>query len=122
MQAPVRDRFPHVHDMSNADYAVLWRNLNRGVMDDLSPLVIRYEDVIPDLPATVSKCLEYLNLPMVPEIEAAILNSHETFETHGTAESPAASIGRWQLELDAKDVREIEDLCGETMPRFGYSK
>ncbi len=115
-----RQRFPHVQEMSLADHAVLWRNLNSSVLADLSPLVIRYEDAVPNLPGSIKRCFEHLGLAMRPEVLTA-LQGEGNFASHGTSKTPGASIGRWRQELSPSEAEQIQSICGDAMSRFGYS-
>ncbi|MHC5066710.1 MAG: sulfotransferase family protein [Planctomycetota bacterium] len=115
-----RERFPHVQKMSTADHAVLWRNLNSSVAQDLAPLVIRYEDAIQNLHRTIGPCLAHLALPMHSDVQTA-MHDRSAFESHGTSDSLESSVGRWRQELSAAEARQIESICGDAMTRFGYS-
>jgi hypothetical protein len=81
--------------------------------------VLRYEDLLADPRASFTRVLDYLGLGWTPEVEAA-LAGNDTFVSHGTASSAAASAGRWRSELPAGDLAIVERHCGEIMARYGY--
>jgi len=97
-----------------------WHNTYSGFDTYLEHLHwLRYEDLVTDRAAALSGVLEFLELD-AGEAARARHDHDETFDEHGTARTPAASIGRWRDELDAGDVGTIEVACGALMPRFGY--
>lgn len=68
---------------------------------------VRYEELVTQPEATIRTLLAFLSEPWA----ASILENNTIFST---------SVGRWQRELSAADVAEIEVVAGETMLALGY--
>jgi hypothetical protein len=48
------------------------------------------------------------------------LNQEESFRSHGSSSSPAASIGRWRDDLSSEELAQIEAGARALMARCGY--
>ncbi len=95
-----------------------WRE--RGEADFL----VRYEDLVRNPAATLPPLLASLGLDTAPEtvahlIAAAAPDAPE-LRGHGTADSPAASIGRWRHDLPPELRAAVEATFGDLLPEFGY--
>ena len=88
--------------------------LQSGVMH------LRYEDLCRDPRDSFGKILAFLGLDWEPAMEEAF-RGNNTFASHGTSDSLAASEGRWRQELSAEDIAVIEQHCGEVMAAYGYN-
>jgi hypothetical protein len=58
-------------------------------------LFVKYEDLVIDLPATLQRVCEYLELSR----SDGMLKDEGVFGMHGTSKTPHSSIGRWREEL-----------------------
>jgi hypothetical protein len=68
--------------------------------------------------------LDFLGLDAAPEtvsrlIAAAAPDAPE-LRGHGTAGSPAASIGRWRHDLSPEMNSAVEEMFGDLLSDFGY--
>lgn len=80
-------------------------------------IFVRYEDLIEHPLETRTKIFSYLNLSDIDKNNVDMLL--DLFKGHGTARSPQASIGRWRIDLDKKQL----DSCQVFEPflkAFGY--
>jgi hypothetical protein len=93
-----------------------WRD--RGAPGSL----VRYEDLVRDPAATLSPLLAYLGLDAAPETVARLIAAADAPELrgHGTAGSPAASIGRWRNDLPPALRLAVEERFGGLLQEFGY--
>ncbi len=111
---------PKLVGVSAQSLADSWRLLYSGVLEQLDgALQVRYEDLRADPRPRVAEILAWLGLPWVNGLDAE-LDAGQVFASHGTAATPAATIGRWQRELSQEDIRTVERVCGPLMQRFGY--
>jgi len=81
-------------------------------------MLVRYEDLILEEAATLRRIVGFLGLPDLPPEDAEA--SRALFAKHGTAGSPAASIGRWKRDLPIEAIREATDTFGPFLEAFGY--
>lgn len=80
-------------------------------------ILVRYEDMVSDLPAVATRIGDWLGC----ELDAALgVGSAEQRASHGTSSSPSASVGRWKSELSPLDAREIGEIMGVELARLGY--
>ncbi len=87
-------------------------------------ILVRYEDMIGDTPATLERVLDYLELPTDEAtretIVARTLEATSSSRRHRTTASGDASIGRWKRDLDPP----MQELCaqafGELISQLGY--
>src|SRR4051794_1410386 len=95
-----------------------WRE--RGAPGSL----VRYEDLVGEPAATLAPLLATLGLQATPATIASLIAAAapETPELrgHGTAGSPAASIGRWRHDLAPELLAAVEATFGELLQEFGY--
>ncbi len=81
-------------------------------------LLVRYEDMISDPAATLSRVWRFLGLPDPPAVTDL---KPELLARHVTSASPAESIGRWRRELSEDDLTLCRQAFGGFMERFGYA-
>jgi hypothetical protein len=84
--------------------------------------LIRYEDLVRDPAATLTRLLGSLGLDAAPETVSMLIAASNTPELHGhgTADSPAASIGRWRTDLPPDLRAMVEESFGDLLRDFGY--
>jgi hypothetical protein len=113
--------------------AIWLAELHRGVValrdawrerGDPSSLV-RYEDLVRDPEAALPPLLNFLGLDAAPEMVrrliAAAAPDTPALRGHGTAGSPAASIGRWRNDLSPELRAAVEETFGDLLQEFGYA-
>jgi Sulfotransferase family len=102
-------------------FAHLWRN-TYDILLELAPTMHRvdYVDLIRRTRVEVVRMLEFLRLPMTPEVEHAIA-TNDTIGGHGTSRTAEESIGRWRRDLPAEDTKLVEEVCGPMMARLGLT-
>jgi hypothetical protein len=81
-------------------------------------LVIRYEDLVSDLPNEVSRLQDALGVTLDVD---AVQKARPEAAQHMTSASPESSVGRWAHDLSAADVEAVEKLMGSAMAELGYS-
>jgi hypothetical protein len=88
--------------------------------------LVRYEDLIVNRIETLTSILEYCNLDSdfstVEQLIKQASNDNDSLNNHRTTLSPKASIGRWRRDL-AVDLQQIcEEVIGDVLQKFGYSR
>jgi protein-tyrosine sulfotransferase len=113
--------FPELQTMRAEELPRSWDSIYRGALDALgdAALLVRYRDLCRQPREKMAAMLAFLGLDWTDEVEQAFVGN-DSFAEHGTAADPAASVGRWQRELDAADLDVVLTFCGETMQRLGY--
>jgi SAM-dependent methyltransferase len=105
-------------------YALEFRDGWRARRD--SSILVRYEDLIQTPESELARIFAALGVDAdemtVATVEAAA-RSAETRgqESHRTAESPTASIGRWRRDLDEELQRIADETLGDILGEFGYA-
>jgi sulfotransferase family protein len=108
-----------------ADIARALRDLIRQMHErGEDAIVVRYEDLIHDMPGTLTTVLEYLDLARTPAIVEAILTrarqSTPESRRHRTTPDDRASVHRWRRDLS----ESMQRLCGgafaESLNELGY--
>jgi hypothetical protein len=88
--------------------------------------LLRYEDLMLDPRPTLAGVLAYLGLeadtPAVDAMLAAAERGLPAMERHRTTPDPAASIGRWERELEPRVVEECERVLGDALEMLGYRR
>lgn len=89
-------------------HAVIARHRERlrwivGVLESQEAPVVRYEELVRDLPAVARRLEGWFEISLDP---AAALTDRTLRRRHVTAGSPEDSIGRWRRELDP-EVAEL---------------
>jgi hypothetical protein len=86
--------------------------------------LVRYEDLVRDPAAVLPPLLEALGLDAraqtVDALIAAAAPDAPELRGHGTAASPAASIGRWQHDLSPRMQALVAETFGGLLEEFGY--
>ncbi len=88
-------------------------------------LLVRYEELVTDLPAALRGIYGYLEAdvaePRLARIAEACAAGDGIGRGHTTSPSPRESVGRWRRDL-APEVREAaEESFGEALRVFGYT-
>jgi hypothetical protein len=81
-------------------------------------LMLRYEDLVADLPGQARRLEEALGVAFEPE---TVQQVRDGMAFHMTSESPEASVGRWAGTLTAGEARVIEGALGSRMAELGYA-
>jgi hypothetical protein len=119
-------------------YPTSWRRFLTSWIDaaGLSPLVLRYEDMVHAPAATFSQVLRFLNVQIddarladsIAATEFGNLANQE--KKHGFAEGDPhgkvpffrqGRIGAWQDVLSAEQVKFLQQACGKELVRLGYA-
>jgi hypothetical protein len=87
-------------------------------------IVVRYEDMIADMPGTLERVLAYLQLDTDASVRDTIVarsqESTSSSRRHRTTASADASVGRWRRDLD----ESMQTLCNaafaDLIPELGY--
>jgi hypothetical protein len=87
--------------------------------------LVRYEDLVRTPEATLPPLLESLGLDAAPQTVASLIAAAAPdapeLRGHGTAGSPAASIGRWRHDLSPALQAAAEETFGDLLEEFGYA-
>ena len=87
--------------------------------------LVRYEDVVREPTTTLPRLLDLLGLDAAPatveRLIAAAAPDAPELRGHGTADSPASSIGRWRRDLPPELRTLTGDAFGELLEDFGYA-
>jgi len=84
-------------------------------------LLLRYEDVIGDLRATLVRVLAFLDLEHDEGSIAACLDGGNDRSSHITSGKPDDSVGRWRTCLSQSQIELANWFFEPFMRRFGYS-
>lgn len=102
------------------DFCAHFKNLYEGASRYLHPhVVVRYERLVADPLPEVERVLAHLGLAPVPASE---MGPSGLFASHATSASPTASVGRWQQDLTAAEIRQVESLLGGFLEEHGYAR
>jgi hypothetical protein len=86
--------------------------------------LVRYEDVVREPTTTLPRLLDLLGLDADPatvaRLIAAAAPDAPELRGHGTADSPASSIGRWRRDLPPELRALTEETFSELLRDFGY--
>jgi hypothetical protein len=86
--------------------------------------LVRYEDLVAEPEATVSRLFGDLRLDHDPAIVAAAMagsvDAGAGVKGHRTSPDTAASVGRWKREADAELTALYDEVFGELLEEFGY--
>jgi Sulfotransferase family len=101
-----REEFEHASDARRA--AWVWRSYVTAARSGGAQVVeIRYEDVTTDPAAVAAVLAPQLSAPAEPLAEA-LARAHES------------SVGRYEKDLDAEQLAEVEDEAGPLLRDLGY--
>jgi hypothetical protein len=83
-------------------------------------LFIKYEEFVVDEPFVLAKIASFLGLvaPFTPARDG----DATLFRSHGTSQTPVASIGRWKTELSEETIAACNDVFGSFLDDFGYQR
>ena len=80
-------------------------------------LLLRYEDLVTDLDANAERLGSWLGVQLdCGKVRAAL----DDYAHHMTSLSAAASIGRWEQDLEPREAERIVDALGPALSVFGY--
>ncbi|MFM9106092.1 MAG: sulfotransferase family protein [Chloroflexota bacterium] len=83
--------------------------------------VVRYEHLVSEPEAALAGVLDYLGLDASQaSVDAMIAAGAVDIADHRTAESPAASIGRWQRDLTGAEQTLANAAFEDVLAAFGY--
>ena len=82
-------------------------------------VVVRYEDIVRDLPAIAASLGDWLGLELDPSVAE---RSSEENPEHLTSGSVADSVGRWHRDLKADDAEYVWTALGSKLVAHGYSE
>ncbi|MFN8592783.1 MAG: sulfotransferase [Thermomicrobiales bacterium] len=89
-----------------------------------SQLLVRYEDLVRAPETTLPPLLAALDLDSAPATVASMIAAAAPdapeLRGHGTAASPAASIGRWQQDLSPDLIAAVASRFDDLLQEFGY--
>lgn len=116
-------------EMSDEDYLA---RLGAGVTSLLkswrsrrsTSLLLRYEDLVGDPVASLTRVFEYANLPVEAAQVAAMVGQAATSDVarHRTTQDGAESIERWRRDL-SPDLQALAlTVFGEALEEFGYAR
>ncbi|MCA8976752.1 MAG: sulfotransferase [Planctomycetes bacterium] len=92
-----------------------------GMLAGKDSFFLRYEDLITDLEGKTAAMLAALGLEVTDEVRAYQRDAAgKLFRSHGTSESPAASVGRWRTDFTAEQQAMAADRLGDQLRRLGY--
>jgi hypothetical protein len=83
-------------------------------------LIVKYEDLILDREAVNDRVADYLGTKR--EHATSQADERASFGSHGTSESPAASIGRWKSELSEEQQSWCASNWEAFLAEFLYSR
>ena len=89
---------------------------------------VRYEDLLKDPHETMRQVLEFLELPPHPAVEAFLSkiqdatagSYHARRQVRHYVEDHSRRVGRYLENLTSRQVKEIEEICGDLMRELGY--
>lgn len=79
--------------------------------------IVRYENLITDLPSEAERLGEWLGVHLDAE---AVLRRREGYGEHITAKSPEASVGRWRSEMPEDLAARFSHVMGAELTGFGF--
>ena len=79
--------------------------------------VIRYEDLVTDLPGQARRLEEWLSVSLNPAAAAA---DAKLRDRHVSAATPEASVGRWRKELEPDVAERLNRELGAELEALGY--
>jgi hypothetical protein len=101
-----------------AALAAGWRERRDGA------LLVRYEELVADVPAGLARMLDYLELDAAPSLVSGIVDrAYAQLDRiqHRTTKSASASSGRWQTDLPPALKELANEAFAGPLQEFGYS-
>ena len=89
----------------------------RDLPEDGPIPVVRYEDLILDLPGVAARLESWLSIRLRP---AEVAADQRERRRHLTSPTPEQSIGRWKRELSAEVIGVFADQLGEELEALGF--
>ncbi len=87
-------------------------------------ILVRYEELVGEMPATLARVFEHLELPTGAELQRAIiaqaLQSTSDSRRHRTSPDEHASIGRWRRDLSESMQALCQTAFAGLMEELGY--
>jgi hypothetical protein len=88
---------------------------------------VKYEDAVTDLPGTMKKVFERLNLPSIPEETLKDFFKNEIDDYHIQSLEVGkplyrTSVGRWETDMSEKEKQLFHRLAGDLMIELEYEK
>ena len=122
------DGFGRTPGIDEGDYLEAFVERTRARLDGLDGIdgidaerdgdrvVLRYEDLVGDLPAVAARLGAWLDV----DLDAVAVLDEDDLAHHRTSASPASSIGRWRDDLAPAEADRIVEVLGPTLARLGY--
>jgi Sulfotransferase family len=95
-----------------------WRERREGA------LLVRYEELVADLPAGLARILDYLELDAAPSLLTSVVDQAQAQLNriqHRTTPNVSASSGRWQTDLPPALKELANEAFADPLQEFGYS-
>ena len=80
-------------------------------------LVLRYEDLVLDLPRQARRIEDWLGVRLEP---AAVAKDDRLRTSHVSADTPESSIGRWRTEMPPELARRLNDELADELRALGF--
>jgi Sulfotransferase family len=80
-------------------------------------IFVRYEDLILTPSETRRSIYDFVGLSAISDA----VDNQTLFKRHGTSDSPAASIARWEKDLSQAEIDLCRQTFGSFMTTFGYT-
>ena len=87
------------------------------VLEDDEALVVRYEDLVLDLPSVADRLERRLGVSLDVE---GVGGQDSVFKRHASSDAPEASIGRWRKELDPAVADLFAEDIGAELRALGF--
>ena len=119
------DGFGRTPDTDEREYlrnfvATFGRGLNRMQQErpaGVDGIVVRYEDLIVDMPGESERIGSWLGVDLRPEVVEA---NRADYAHHTTSHTSVASIGRWRQDLSDAEAKFVADSLREVAAPLGY--
>jgi len=112
------ERFVQWQAVIAATLAAGWRERGDGA------LLVRYEDLVADVPGSLARLLDYLELDAAPRLVRKLADrAHARLDRiqHRTTKSASASSGRWRKDLPAPLQELANEAFADPLREFGYA-
>jgi Sulfotransferase domain len=83
-------------------------------------MLVRYEDLVRDPTGVLTRILQFIGITSSAAESKRIVESAAVHTQHITADSPAASVGRWKTELTASEQEMMNWHLQAFLSRFSY--
>ena len=129
----VRDARPNALSLMKRQYTDLrlsaqqWKEENahalvhQHVIGEDQFKVVRYEDLLQDTESVLQAVCDYLQISFEPsmidpEKDASTLDPN----SYVKPKIDASKVESWKKEMSAKQIKQVEEISGDLMDRFGY--